>query len=417
MDIAREKPRSSRRRAIYRWLASAAVVLAVLGALAMQTGRAAPDVERSQLWIDTAQSGDMKREIRAAGTLVPRQIRWITAATAGSIEEVVVAPGARVANDTVILRLANPELESNLVKAEAALAGATSDVAAARPSLASQLLDQQASEAKAEADWRSAEVRARANERAHDLGIVSAVDLKQSQILEHQAQRVAAIETQRVAAFRETMAAQLLAAQARRDQAASALGLARQQIASLQVTAGIDGILQQVEVEPGQRIAAGAPLARVARPDELLARLRVSEVQAKDLALDQPAAIDTRDGIVDGRVVRVDPAVRDGSVAVDVAFADRLPAGARPDLSVEGRILLGTLPSVVSIARPANGAPDSAGSLFVIHRGEDIARRVAVQFGAASTSRIEVRAGVLPGDQVVLSDTSRWDDYDTLRLR
>ncbi|MFT4198166.1 MAG: HlyD family efflux transporter periplasmic adaptor subunit [Pseudoxanthomonas sp.] len=416
MDIAKPSPTHPWRRPSWRW-AVVAAVLAVAATAVLGLGRAAPGVARSELWIDTAQQGEMKREIRASGVLVPREIRWIVAGATATVQQVAVQAGAPVRADSVLLELANPELQANLQKAQATLAGAEADVAAARTALASQLLDQQAQRSQADSDWQLARIKAQAYQRAYDGGAISAIELKQSQIAEHQNGERARIEGERVAAFGQNMAAQLRAARARRDEAASALDIAARQVAALQVRAGIDGILQQVEVEPGQQVEAGAKLARVARPQELIARLQVPEALAKDLALRLPASVDTRNGVVAGHVLRVDPAVRDGSVVVDIGFDAPLPAGARPDLSVDGRILLGTLHDVVHIARPGLAEPDGSGSLFVLRPGQDSARRVPVRYGAASSDRIEVRAGLRAGDQVVLSDTSRWNGYDRLRLR
>lgn len=417
MDILKTNSRSVWHRPRTLWIAGGGLVLLLVVGLSLALGKASPRVARNELWIDTAQSGDMKREIRANGILVPRHIRWVTAGTTATVQQVLVDPGAKVQADTVILQLINPEVQTGLVKAEAALAGAEADVVAVRTSLASQLLDQQAVQAQAESDWRIAEVKAQAYKRAHAAGVMSAIELRQSQIVEAQSRNRGEIENQRVAAFRQNIAAQLRVAQARRDEVASARAVVRQQVESMQVRAGIDGILQQVEVEPGQQVEAGAKLARVARPDELIARLQIPETLAKDLVLGLPVSVDTRNGVAQGRLIRVDPAVRDGSVVVDVAFDRLLPSGARPDLSVDGRILLGTLRGVVSIGRPAVAVPDNASSLFVIRPGDDVARRVPVRFGAVSSDRIEVREGLRPGDQAVLSDTSQWNDYDTLRLR
>lgn len=417
MDIVKSASIPGWRRPAWRWTGLAVAIAMLLFVVLFGFGRAAPSVTRDELWIDTARQGDMPREIRASGVLVPRDIRWVVAGAIASVQRVVVQAGAQVRADTPVLELVNPELQANLQKARAALAAAEADVAAARTALASQLLDQRAVRAQAEGDWRLARIKAQAYQRAHDGGAISGIELQQSLIAETQTGERARIEGERVAAFRQNMAAQLRAAQARRDEAASALDVAARQVAALQVRAGIDGILQQVEVEPGQQVEAGAKLARVARPDELIARLQVPEALAKDLAPQLPASVDTRNGVAAGKVVRVDPAVRDGSVTVDVGFDTRLPPGARPDLSVDGRILLGTLRNVVHIARPGLAAPDATGSLFVLRPGEDTAHRVQVRYGAASSDRIEVRAGLAPGDQVVLSDTRRWNGQDRLRLR
>ncbi|TDK22512.1 HlyD family efflux transporter periplasmic adaptor subunit [Luteimonas aestuarii] len=417
MDIAKTRGGPAWRRPRNLWIVAAALALSALAWLLWGLDRAAPSVSAKDLWIDTARQGEMLREIRAVGTLVPRNMRWVTARATATVQDVLVEPGTRVEADTPILRLANPELEANLRKAEAALAGAEADVMAMRTSLRSQWLDQRSQLAQIEAEWRIAEVRAQANERAHAAGVISAIELRQSQITEAQNRERSEIERQRVDTFGENMAAQLQAARARRDEAASLLAIARQQVEALDVKAGIDGILQQVEVEAGQQVEMGAMLARVARPGELIGRLQVSEVLAKDLALDLPATIDTRNGIAEARVSRIDPAVVGGSVVVDVSFPGELPAGARPDLSVEGRIRLGRLEDVVSLARPPLAVPGNASSLFVLDADGRAARRVPVRYGAASSDRIEIVEGLRPGDRAILSDTSQWDDYDVLRLR
>ncbi|MCE7031485.1 HlyD family efflux transporter periplasmic adaptor subunit [Lysobacter sp. GX 14042] len=417
MDITKPRNNHSWRRPRTLWIVAGGILTLILLVALLRMDPAAPAVAASEVWTGAATRGEMVREIRATGVLLPRDTRWISAGARATVQQRVVEPGARVEPDTVILHLANPELEAGLERAQAALAGAEAEVAAARTSLQSQLLDQRAQLAQAEAEWRSAEVRAQAHARAHAAGVLATIELRQSEINEEQTRNRAGIERQRVDAFRQNMAAQLSAARARRDEAASALEIARQQLDAMQVRAGIDGILQQVEVEPGQQVEMGAALARVARPDDLIARLQVPEVLAKDLMLELPVAIDTRNGVVEGTVSRIDPAVRNGSVAVDAVFTGKLPPGARPDLSVEGRILLGRLENVVSIARPPLAAPDSASTLFVLDPASGIARRTPVRYGVASSDRIEVAEGLRDGDRAILSDTSRWDSHDVLRLR
>lgn len=417
MDIAKHRNPRHWRQPRTLWIGAAVLLVCIAGAVLSRLGGAAPAVARAELWIDTAQQGEMIREIRAVGTLVPRNTRWITAGAAATVQEVVVEAGGRVEAATVILRLSNPELEANLEKAQAALAGAEAEVAATRTSLRSQRLDQQSVLAQAEAEWRIAEVKAQAHERAHAAGVLADIELRQSRITEAQQRGRADIESHRLDAFDDNMAAQLRAAQARRDEAASVLAIARQQVASMTVSPGIDGILQQVDVEPGQQVEIGARLARVARPDALIGRLLVSELLAKDLALDLPVVVDTRNGIAEGRVGRIDPAVVDGSVIVDVVFAGPLPDGARPDLSVEGRIRLGRLDDVISIGRPPLAVPGGESTLFVLDRDAGLAHRRPVRYGTASSERIEVVEGLRPGDRAILSDTRRWDDHNVLRLR
>jgi multidrug efflux pump subunit AcrA (membrane-fusion protein) len=416
MDIAKPATPMLRRPRLW-WLTGAAVTLAVVLAASLALGRAAPAVARSDVWIGTAEQGQMKREVRANGTLIPRQLRWITAGAAATVQQVVVEPGARVKADTLILQLVNPELQANFVKQKAALAGAEAAVAAQKALLHSQLLDAQAIQTQTESDLLTADIKRIANERAYEKGASAEIEVKQSKITVEQDKKRLAIQQQRVAAIKANIEAQIRAEEARRDEAASALEIARQQIDSLAVRAGIDGILQQVDVEPGQQIASGGKLARVARPDDLIARLQVPEALANDLALDLPVDVDTRNGHVTGRLTRVDPSVRNGSVTVDVAFDAALPAGARPDLSVEGRVVLGTLPHVVNVGRPYGAGANTAGSLFVIRPGDNEAHRVPVRYGAMSSDRAAVLEGLHAGDQAILSDTSQWNGYDTLRLR
>jgi len=417
MDIIKpaKAPLWRRRRVLVTAGSTAALLVVFVSIFGL--GQAAPKVDRTNLWIDAAQRGDMVRELRATGVLVPKDIRWITANTTATVQDVVVLAGAEVQPDTVILRMVNPELQANLEKAEAAFAGAGADVAATRTSLSSQLLDQRSLQTQAESDWHIAEVKNTAMGRAHAAGVVPDIEVKESQIVLEQSRKKASIERERGVALSRNMEAQLAAAAARRDEAASAARVARQQADSLVVKAGIAGILQQVDVEPGQQVQAGAKLARIARPGELIARLQVSEALAKDLVLKLPVKVDTRNGIVDGRIQRIDPAVKNGSVTIDVGFEHQLPDGARPDLSVEGRIQLGVVRDVVSVGRPPTAVPDTASSLFVLKPGESLAQRVPVHFGSASSDRIEVRKGLRPGDQAILSDTSQWADYQALRVR
>lgn len=417
MDIPKLKPSNkllSRRNLM---LGVGGLLLAIVVAALLNLGSASPSISRANLWIDTAQRSDMLREIRASGTLVPKEVRWIAAGITATVQDVVVQPGARVEADSVILRLINPAVLANLEKAEAALAGAEADMAAARSDLASKLLDHQAALAKAESTHKISEIKAEAQTRAEAAGVVSRLEASQSQIIASQDQGLVEIEKRRVTAFRQNFAAQVQAARARRDEAASALAIAMQEADALNVKAGIAGILQQVDVEPGQQVSVGAVLARVARPDVLIARLQVPEVQANDLRLELPVAVDTHNGVVNGSINRIDPAVRDGKVTLDVVFAQELPKGARPDLSVDSRIALENLKNVISIGRPAQAVPGSASSLFVLKAGADVARRVPVAYGAASSDRIEIREGVQVGDQVILSDIGQWDKYDTLRLQ
>ncbi len=416
MDIARPelKQRKRRRQLILGGVVAAFVIAAGIGLAAL--GPAIPAVERSSVLVDTVQRGELLREVRGPGTLVPKEIRWIAAETSARVERVLVKPGARVEVDTVILQLSNPEVDDQLLAATAALTAAQSDLAAKRTDLRSRLLDQQSSLAQARTDYETARMQAESEKVVADKGIIPAVQYRKSLVALEQLKFRVGIEEQRVAEFERNIAAQLAAEQARLDQLANTRELRKRQADALAVRAGIGGILQSVPVEEGQQVAAGGNLARVARPGELMAELRIAETQAKDIVVDQPARIDTRNGIVAGRVLRVDPAVQNGSVQVDVELTGELPAGARPDLTVDGTIEIERLADVMHVGRPAFGQPDSEVRLFRVD-ADGVAQRVVVRLGRGSVNRIEIREGLAVGDRVVLSDTSAWDQNDRLRLR
>ena len=416
MDIARPELRQRKRRR--QMLVGAGLLLLVIaaGAGLAALGPAMPTVERSSLLVGTVKRGELLREVRGPGTLVPKEIRWIAADTAARVEQILVRPGAAVEPDTVILELDNPELEGDLLAATAEVTAAQSDLAAKRTELQSRLLDQQAAEAQAKADYESARMQAESEKTVAEKGIIPAVQYRRSLVALEQLRYRVDIEGQRVAEFRRNIAAQVAAAKARLDQLAAARDLRQRQVERLHVRAGIAGVLQQVPVEAGQQVAAGSNLARVARPGELMAELRIAETQAKDVALGQAVRIDTRNGIVDGRVLRVDPAVQNGSVQVDVDLTGKLPPGARPDLSVDGTIEIERLPDVLYVGRPAFGEPGSDVRLFRLDPASGIATRVAVRLGKSSVNLVEVLDGLEVGDQVVLSDTSAWDQHDRIRL-
>ncbi len=416
MDIARPELRQRKRRR--QMLVGAGLLLLVIaaGAGLAALGPAMPTVERSSLLVGTVKRGELLREVRGPGTLVPKEIRWIAADTAARVEQILVRPGAAVEPDTVILELDNPELEGDLLAATAEVTAAQSDLAAKRTELQSRLLDQQAAEAQAKADYQSARMQAESEKTVAEKGIIPAVQYRRSLVALEQLRYRVDIEGQRVAEFRRNIAAQVAAAKARLDQLAAARDLRQRQVERLHVRAGIAGVLQQVPVEAGQQVAAGSNLARVARPGDLMAELRIAETQAKDVALGQAVRIDTRNGIVDGRVLRVDPAVQNGSVQVDVDLTGKLPPGARPDLSVDGTIEIERLPDVLYVGRPAFGEPGSDVRLFRLDPASGIATRVAVRLGKSSVNLVEVLDGLEVGDQVVLSDTSAWDQHDRIRL-
>ncbi|MBN8948337.1 MAG: HlyD family efflux transporter periplasmic adaptor subunit [Rhodanobacter sp.] len=417
MDMANPTLKLRKRRRL-RLLAAAAVVLvAMLVTVLLRLGPALPRADRASLWIDTVQRGDMLQEIRATGTLVPRTSRWLAAATAAQVDRILVWPGTVVKPDTVLMTLANPEVQDSLRNAQAQVAAARADVAARRAELQSQLLDHRSAQAQAQADYASAKVKADADAKAVARHLIPEVRYEQEQIALAQLKNRMQVEQQRVRAFGGSMQAQLDAVRAKLLQQQSNLQLRQRQADALQVRAGIAGVLQEVAVQEGAQVATGANLARVARTDVLIARLQVPEVQAKDVLMGMAVNVDTHDGVIAGKVERIDPAVRDGSVRVDVTLAGALPPGARPDLSVDGRIRIAELHDVLSVGRPALAAAGSDLSLFRLDPDGDTATRVPVRIGSASVDRVQVLRGLKTGDKVILSDTSQWDKYDRLRLR
>ena len=415
MDIARpELKRHKRRRQL---LTGAVILLLVLGVAAglMALGPAIPSVERSSVLVDTVKRGELLREVRGPGTLVPKEIRWVAAETSARVERVLIKPGAVVEADTVILELSNPEVVDQLLAAETQWTAAKSDLAAKRTELRSSLLDQQAALAQAKTDYETARMQAESERVVAEKGIIPAVQYRKSLVVLEQLKYRVEIEQQRVAEFQRNIAAQIAAEQARLDQLANTRDLRKRQVDGLQVRAGIAGILQRVPVEEGQQVASGNNLARVAKPGELMAELRIAETQAKDILIGLPARVDTRNGVVEGKVLRVDPAVQNGTVQVDVELLGVLPDGARPDLSVDGTIEIERLADVLHVGRPAFGQAESEVRLFKLD-ADDVATRVPVRLGRSSVNLIEIRGGLQAGDRVILSDTGAYDQYDSIRL-
>jgi len=399
-------------------LTIAAVVVAGLGlaGFVATLNPAAPGVDRASLWTDTVRRGEMLREVRGPGTLVPKEIRWIAAETAARVDRILIKPGAQVEADSVIMSLSNPELVDAQLGAEAAFTAAEADYSARQMTLESQLLDQRANLAGFEADFEAARLQAEAESELAAKGIISKLQYRRSQLTADQLKLRVGIEKERITKFERTIGAQLAADRARIEQLAHSVEQRRRQVDALQLKAGVAGVLQQVPVQEGQQVTPGINLARVAKPGELMAELRIPETQVKDIVHGQNVRIDTRNGVVAGTVTRIDPAVLNGSVLVDVELSGELPPGARPDLSVDGTIEIERLDDVMFVGRPAFGQPDSDVRLFRVDPESGIAQRIPVRLGRASVSLIEVQQGLQPGDEIILSDTSQWDDYDRLRL-
>jgi len=415
LDIARPSQAGRKRllRFAYAGGGLVAVLLITLGLSRLKP--AAPTVERGSVWIDTVRRGPMLRQVRGLGTLVPEEIRWIPALTEGRVERILVQPGTAVRRDTVVLELSNPQLDLAALDVTWQLKAAEAETINLKVRLESQRLDQVAATATVEASQKQARLQADADEALAHEGLVSDLNLKISQSRALELTTRLEIEKKRLEINTEAITAQLAVQEARLEQLRALSALKRREVEALRVRAGIDGVLQQLPVEVGQQIAPGATLAKVTVPGRLKAELRIAETQAKDIQLDQVASIDTRNGIVPGRVIRIDPAVQNGTVKVDVALEGALPKGARPDLSVDGTIELERLADVLQVGRPAFGQEQSTVGLFRLQDGGE-ASRVQVKLGRSSVNLVEIVEGLNEGDQVILSDTSTWDAFDRIRL-
>ncbi len=410
-DLARKK---KLRQALYAVTAVLAVAVITLGVSRLEP--AAPRVDRDTIYLDTVQRGPMVRQVRGTGTLVPEQIRWIPATTDGTVERIVIRPGALVAPATVILELSNPELEQSALEARLNLEAAEARYSNRQVEVERELLNQRATLATTEAQLKTTRLQADADGQLFAQGLVSSLQLQQSQSAEQEYETRYALEQERLQMATDTVEAQLAVEQAEVDGLRTLYELRQQQVADLRVRAGMPGVLQRVPLEEGQRIAAGANLARVGDPTVLKAELRVAETQAKDIQIGQSAAVDTRNGVIPGHVTRIDPAVENGTVTVDVALDGALPRGARPDLTVDGTIELERMDDILFVGRPVFGQEESVVSLFRVEADGTHASRMRVSLGRASVNTIEVLEGLQPGDRVVLSDMSTWDQFDRVRI-
>lgn len=394
--------------------AVAVIILVTLGI--RQIEPAAPPVRRETLWIDTVKRGAMVLEVRGPGSLVPVDIRVISAPVEGRVERIPALPGAPVQADTVLLELSDPEVEQAAVEAQSQLQAAEADFEDLRAQLESQLLSQQAQVSSSSSLAEEAKLQAEADEVLAKDGIIPDINLKRSRLRAAQTDKQSKIEAQRYDQSKRSNQAQLAAQRARVDQMRALYELRRRQLDSLKVRAGIPGVLQELPMQVGQRVTPGTTLARVARPENLKAELRIPESQARDVVRGMPATIDTRNGIVRGRVFRVAPSAQEGSVIVDVVFDGPLPRGARPNVNVDGTIQLDRLDNVLYIGRPAVGQSGDTVQLFKLVKGTDEAVRVPVKLGRSSVTTMEILSGLEVGDEVILSDTSAHDNFDRIRL-
>lgn len=418
VDIVRDPAILKRKR--LRQVLYGAVAILIVVAISIALARmepAAPTVERATLLTDKVQRGSFVREVRGIGTLVPEDTRWLPSETDGRVERIFLRAGAIVKADSVILELSNPQVEQAAINARLALQSAQAALENLRVQLQTDLLTQEAQVATAEADYTRARLQAESDAALAKEELVSELVRRQSQLTADALKTRSEIEGKRLTMARDTLDARTRVQQASVDQARAVVQLQERLLAALKVRPGFDGVLQQVPVEVGQRVGPGQNLARVADPGRLKAEVRVAETQARDIEIGQPAQIDTRNGIVAGRVSRKDPAAINGTVTIDVALDGALPRGAVPDVSVDGTIELERLDNVLFIGRPAFGQEQSTIALFKVADAAGNADRVQVGVGRSSVNKIEVTSGLSVGDEVVLSDMSQWDAVDRVRLR
>ena len=418
MDIPRTSAGTGRlvRKTLYVVVGLGAMLLATFALAKLKP--AAPGVSRSTVWTDTVKRGQMLRQVRGPGTLVPEQVRQVAAPVEGRVERVFSKPGERVTAGTVLVELSNPSLRQRAVDVEYQIKSAEADLNDLRSRLQSGGMGQQAAAAKVQSEYSQAKIELDTDEQLAREGLVPALTLRVSRVKVAELESRLTLERKRVEADAESAQAQVAAQRARVEQLQAQLRLNQEQVASLQVRAGTDGVLQEVSVEVGQQITPGTDIARVADPSSLKAVIQIPETQVRDVALGQQATIDTRGGgVVAGRVQRIDPAARSGAVTVDVKLEGALPQAARPDLGVDGTVELERLDGVLYMGRPAaGGGAQSELTLFLLEADGRGAVRVPVKLGRASVSTVEVLEGLREGDTVILSDTSQWDGTDRLKL-
>ncbi|MGC2247564.1 MAG: HlyD family efflux transporter periplasmic adaptor subunit [Terriglobales bacterium] len=418
MDIARPEFKTQKRRR--QTMIAIAVVLGV-AAVSYGVSRlkpAAPTVERGTVWTDTVKRGPMLRQVRGTGSLVPTQeaVRQIPAETEATVVRILMLPGSQVKADTVLLEMSNPQTEQAAVDADLQLKAAQAEYQSLRVKLASDLMNQKAGAATVHADDTTAQRQEQTDKALYELGVISGLAYKSSKDKADELTTRNDLETQMLAANQRAIETQMAQEQAKVDQMRTLAQLKQKQLDALRVRAGIDGILVDLPLQVGQHVLPGTMLAKVVEPDHLMATIKIAETQARDVQIGEPASVDTHNGVIAGSVMRVDPAVQNGTVTVDVKLTGELPKGARPDLSVDGTIDLERLDNVLYVGRPAFGQENSTISLFKLSPDGQTAVRVPVKVGRASVNSIQVIEGLHEGDTVILSDMSRWDNTDRVRL-
>ena len=417
MDIAR--PEAKRQKKIRRIMyVAAAVVLIPLVTFALSKLKpAAPTVDSGTIWPGTVQRGPMVRDVRGLGTLVPETIRLIPAATDGQVQQRYLLPGVTVKADTVIFDLSNPTLQQETLDAQYQYQGAQAMLEQTKATLQNTLMDKRTSAANISSAYRTAEMVRQTKEELGKNGLAPMLDVKTAQVQAEDLAKENDLAQKEVQTFDDSIASQLAVQEATVNQKRAMYELKKSQMDQLHIRPGIDGMLQELDVEVGQKVTMGTVLARVAQPTHLKAQLKIAETQAKDILIGQKATVDTHNGIIPGHVTRIDPAVVNGTVTVDVGLDGPLPTGARPDLSVEGTVEIERLADVLFVERPVHGEANSTVGIFkVVDDGKE-AERVQVQLGRTSVNTVEIVKGLQIGDKVILSDMSAWDNYDRVQLK
>ena len=418
MDIARpEFKRQKQRRQIF-WGAIGLVLVVALTIGVSRLKPAAPEVDHGTVWTDTVKRGPMVRQVRGLGSLIPSQefTRQIPAETEATVVRILKLPGSQVKPDTILLEMSNPQVEQEAVDARLQLKAAEAEYQSLKVKLQSDLMTQKAGAATVNSDYTQAKLQSDTDKALYDLGVISGLAYKNSKSKADELTTRNNIEGERIDINQKAIETQLAEQQAKVDQVRALAELKQKQLDALKVRAGIEGVLVDLPLQVGQHVTPGTMLAKVVQPNHLIAELKVAETQARDVQIGQPALIDTHNGTVDGTVMRVDPAVQNGTVTVDVKLTGDLPKGARPDLSVDGTIDLERLANVLYVGRPAFGQEDSTISLFKLQADGKEAVRVPVKVGRASVNSIQVIEGLHEGDTVILSDMSRYDNTDRIRL-
>jgi HlyD family secretion protein len=418
MDISRPDLKAKKRRRQALTIAIGVVLLAGITFLVMRLKPAAPSVDRSVVWTDTVKRGPMVRQVRGLGTLVPREdaIRQIPAQTEATVVRILTLPGSDVKADTVLLELVDPQLSQEALDAELSLKSARADLSNVQVKVQSDLMAQKSTAATVNADYKQAQRQAQIDKSLYSLGVISGLAYSGSQGTADQLSTRDKLQEQTVEINEKAVESQLAVQQAKVAQAEAIYQLKKQQLDALKVRAGIAGVLTDMPLAVGQHVTLGTMLAQVVVRNQLKAQLKIAETQARDIEIGQPASVDTHNGLADGIVSRIDPAVQNGTVTVDVKLVGALPEGARPDLSVDGTIDLERMKDVLYVGRPAFGNENSTISLFKLDQQGKGALRVPVKVGRASVNAIQVLEGLHEGDTVILSDMSRWDTTDRIRL-